>query len=176
MLSYRHHYHAGNFADILKHFSLYLILNYYNKKNKPYWYIDTHSGQGLYDLNSEYSLKLLEYKNGIEKLVNFNNNFSLQRDLKNFLKNIFHENIYYGSPFLAALMGRITDKILLFELHKQEYINLVTNFNNYHFKSKIIIKKEDGFNGLVKFLPPKIKRSIILIDPSYEEDIQYKTL
>ena len=68
MLSYRHAYHAGNHADVLKHFTLYTILNYYNQKDKPYWYIDTHAGAGLYDLHSSEANKVGEYQQGIARL------------------------------------------------------------------------------------------------------------
>lgn len=174
MLSYRHHYHAGNFADVLKHFSLYLILNYYNLKNKYYWYIDTHSGQGLYDLNSKYSCKLQEAENGILKLINYSKTNELPLELNNFLQCALHNNIYYGSVFLAATLLRSIDKMLLYELHTQEYINLVKNFSQKVSNKKVIIRKEDGLTGLIGLLPLSIRRAVILIDPSYEKDIQYK--
>ena len=73
MLSYRHAFHAGNFADILKHFVLFLVLQYYNQKDKPYFYIDTHSGAGLYCLNDEQSQKTGEYKDGFGRLLTAKN-------------------------------------------------------------------------------------------------------
>ena len=71
MLSYRHAFHAGNHADVLKHLCLYLVLRYYNRKDKPYWYIDTHAGAGCYSINSTYAQKTGEYEQGFARLLTF---------------------------------------------------------------------------------------------------------
>ena len=68
MLSYRHAFHAGNHADVLKHLILFAVLDYYNRKDKPYWYIDTHAGAGLYDLSGDMAQKVGEYREGIARL------------------------------------------------------------------------------------------------------------
>ena len=99
MLSYRHAFHAGNHADMLKHFTLFLTLEYFNLKDKPYWYIDTHSGAGLYDLRGEQAQKVGEYRQGIARLLQAG---ALPSDLSDFtghLKEILpDENLYCGSP------------------------------------------------------------------------------
>lgn len=99
MLSYRHAFHAGNHADMLKHFTLFLTLEYFNLKDKPYWYIDTHSGAGLYDLRGEQAQKVGEYRQGIARLLQADAPPSDLSDFTGRLKEILpDENLYCGSP------------------------------------------------------------------------------
>ena len=115
MLSYRHAFHAGNHADMLKHFTLFLVLEYFNRKDKPYWYIDTHSGAGLYDLSGDEAQKVGEYKQGIALLEQAD---KLPAELAEFmgrLKQILpQDNLYCGSPWLAQALTRDSDKMRLF--------------------------------------------------------------
>ena len=115
MLSYRHAFHAGNHADMIKHFILFLTLDYFNQKDKPYWYIDTHSGAGLYDLSGSEAQKVGEYKQGIRLLRDAEH---LPPELSAFIARLNtilpQEQRYCGSPWLAQALTRDSDKLRLF--------------------------------------------------------------
>ena len=175
MLSYRHAFHAGNHADVLKHYVLSLVLAYMNQKPKPYWVIDTHAGAGMYALKSEFAQKNAEFKNGIAPLFAANN---LPDSLHDFVKliNSFNENntlnFYPGSPKIAESFLRQDDKLRLFELHPSDCKLLIENFSHKGRQTKIAM--QDGFAGITACLPPPTKRAVVLIDPPYElkEDYQ----
>lgn len=174
MLSYRHAFHAGNHADVLKHFVLWSVLSYFNRKDKPYWYIDTHSGAGLYDLRSDHAQKVGEYRDGVERLLAQNTD-TLPENLAAFCEHlrrtIPQENTYCGSPWLAKSLLRAHDKMRLFELHPADFQLLQ---NNLHENGKqALIKQADGFQGLIALLPPPTRRAVTLIDPPYEEKADY---
>ncbi len=173
MLSYRHAFHAGNHADVLKHLVLYLILNYFNQKDKPYWYVDTHAGAGVYDLGSTYAQKTQEYVKGFDLLTH---KINLQEHLQPFVSFIqnwqsAHPNLYPGSPEIAAQLLRSTDALRLFELHTTDSKILIEHFQQQKIKAQIRV--EDGFHGLIRLLPPAPRRAAILIDPPYEEKHDY---
>lgn len=175
MLSYRHAFHAGNHADVLKHFTLWLVLDYFNRKDKSYWYIDTHSGAGLYDLGGREAQKVGEYRQGIEKLRTTDENLPpLLAEFIACLKNILPaENLYCGSPWLAQAMLRPTDKLRFFELHPTDFSHLQHNMQEVHLGRRGILKQEDGYRGLIALLPPPPRRAVVLIDPPYEEKQDY---
>lgn len=167
MLSYQHAYHAGNHADILKHYVLYFVLNSLNKKDKPYTFIDTHAGSGLYDLYDNRSIKTKESQNGIQRLIKEE---SFPNELQNFIsfiKQFTVKNIYPGSPLIESSLMRKDDYLFLSELHPQEFLNLKQNIHNDFSNYKIFNK--NGFEILNANTPPKTKRGAVLIDPSYEE-------
>ena len=183
MLSYRHAYHAGNHADVLKHFTLYAVLNYYNQKDKPYWYIDTHAGAGLYDLRGDEANKVGEYQQGIARLWAAygqpeNNETAAQRQpetlaaFAQFAQTLAaHEAmtpLYAGSPLWAAKLLRPSDKLRLFELHPADFRLLQDNIHALRLGKRAIAKQEDGFAGLISLLPPATRRAVVLIDPPYE--------
>jgi 23S rRNA (adenine2030-N6)-methyltransferase len=174
MLSYRHAFHAGNHADVLKHYVFSLVLNYFNQKDKPYWIIDTHAGAGMYALNSEFAQKNAEFENGIAQLFTAE---KLPESLENFAKIVkkFNENntlsFYPGSPKIAAHFLRADDKLRLFELHPSDYEILQKNFPQQGRQTKI--EMQDGFNGIKACLPPPTKRAVVLIDPPYELKTDY---
>lgn len=175
MLSYRHAYHAGNHADVLKHFTLWLTLDYFNQKDKPYWYIDTHSGAGLYRLDGDEAQKGGEYRQGIEKLIQAATLPPLLEAFRGRLKNTLpQENLYCGSPWLAQAHTRADDKLRLFELHPADFSHLNANMQEAGLKRRGIIKQEDGFAGLIALLPPPTRRAVVLIDPPYEEKQDYE--
>jgi 23S rRNA (adenine2030-N6)-methyltransferase len=166
MLSYRHAFHAGNHADVLKHYVLSLVLNYMNQKDKPYWYIDTHAGAGMYALESEFAQKNAEFESGIARLFSVKN---LPDSLVNFTEIIKKYNLsklefYPGSPKIAESILRNNDKMRLFELHPNDYKLLNENFKNRQTK----IELQNGFTGIKACLPPPTKRAVVLIDPPYE--------
>lgn len=174
MLSYRHAFHAGNHADMLKHFTLYLTLEYFNRKDKPYWYIDTHSGAGLYDLGGSEAQKVGEYKQGIGRLRQAR---QLPEALQMFtgrLKSILPQpNLYCGSPWLAQALTRPAVKLRLFELHPADFQHLQHNMQEARLGRRGQIAQADGYQGLIALLPPPTRRAVVLIDPPYEEKQDY---
>ena len=178
MLSYQHSYHAGNHADILKHFVLSYVMEYLNKKEKPYTFFDTHSASGVFDLLDNKSLKTSEAQHGIIKLIN-QNDLPQQLDVYlNVVKENLKNNIYFGSPKIEEFFVRQQDTLILSELHPSEFQNLK---NNFHKTSKNVqIHNRNGWEMIKALTPPKTKRGAVLIDPSYEQkedyDIAAKTI
>ena len=172
MLSYQHSYHAGNHADILKHFVLSYVMEYLNKKEKPYTFFDTHSASGVFDLLDNKSLKTLEAQNGILKLIN-QNDLPQQLDVYlNVVKENLKNNIYFGSPKIEEFFVRQQDTLILSELHPTEFKNLK---NNFHKTSKNVqIHNRNGWEMIKALTPPKTKRGAVLIDPSYEQKEDYE--
>ena len=177
MLSYRHAFHAGNHADVLKHYVLSLVLAYFNEKNKPYWVVDTHAGAGTYALGGEFAQKNAEFENGIARLIAAKN---LPESLENFVDiiKIYNENnqlnFYPGSPKIAETFLRADDKLRLFELHPSDCKILLENFAGRTRQTKIDM--QDGFIGIKACLPPPSKRAVVLIDPPYELKTDYQAV
>lgn len=175
MLSYRHAFHAGNHADILKHFVLHQSLQYLNQKDKPYWYIDTHAGAGVYALDQGYAAKNAEYESGIARLWPRND---LPPPLADFLTLVQKLNadgrmsLYPGSPWIANQIWRADDRLRLFELHPTDFKLLQENFQDAGRRARI--EQTDGFAGLKALLPPPPRRALVLIDPPYEEKQDYQ--
>ncbi len=179
MLSYRHAFHAGNHADVLKHYVLSLVLDYFNQKAAPYWYIDTHAGAGMYALNGDFAQKNAEFETGISRLLAAKN---LPESLAEYvtLTQQYNQNkglsLYPGSPKIADSLIRSADKMRLFELHPNDFTLLMENFSNQNGKLDAAVKiaQQDGFAGIKACLPPPTKRAVVLIDPPYElkEDYQ----
>lgn len=172
MLSYRHAFHAGNHADMLKHFILFLTLSYFNRKDKPYWYIDTHSGAGLYRLTDDAAQKTSEHQQGIGRLLAAP---ALPAELEQFRQHLRHilpaPDFYCGSPRLAQSLLRDSDKMRLFELHPADFALLQ---ENTRADRRIITKQSDGYQSLISLLPPPTRRALILIDPPYEQKQDYR--
>ncbi len=175
MLSYRHAFHAGNHADVLKHYVFSLVLDYFNQKDKSYWVIDTHAGAGMYSLRSEFAQKNAEFEAGIKRLFDAKN---LPVSLENFVKIIknYNENhalnFYPGSPKIAESFLRTNDKLRLFELHPSDCKLLIENFSGKGRQTKITL--QNGFSGIKACLPPPTKRALVLIDPPYEIKDDYQ--
>ena len=174
MLSYRHSFHAGNFADVLKHLILIKILEYLHKKDKPFCCIDTHAGPGLYELNSDYALKNKEFENGISRLWQQPN---LPASVEQYVKVIQHFNVtdqlnyYPGSPLIAQHFLRVQDRLFLHELHSTE-IEMLTQTVKKDRRIKVF--HADGLKNTLGLLPPNEHRGLILIDPSYEIKTDYQ--
>ena len=174
MLSYRHAFHAGNHADVLKHFVLLQLLEYYCRKDKPFWYIDTHAGAGVYSLTEGYATKNAEFAAGIGRLWNA---ADLPLPLQAYVAEIRALNangkleFYPGSPWLAWHAVREQDKLRLFELHPSDHEILAANFADVSRQVKV--DKADGFDGLKALLPPATRRAVVLIDPPYEDKGDY---
>ncbi|HYN55265.1 MAG TPA: 23S rRNA (adenine(2030)-N(6))-methyltransferase RlmJ [Methylotenera sp.] len=174
MLSYRHAFHAGNHADVLKHYVLGLVLKHAKQKDKPFWYIDTHAGAGMYSLSEGYATQNAEFEDGIDKLITANN---LPKPLADFVEQIksFNSdalNLYPGSPLIAHDLMRADDRMRLFELHPNDCKLLVENFAGQGKQVKI--EMQDGFAGIKAYLPPPPRRAVVLIDPPYEDKQDYQ--
>ncbi|MBY8275783.1 23S rRNA (adenine(2030)-N(6))-methyltransferase RlmJ [Vibrio fluvialis] len=174
MLSYRHSFHAGNHADVVKHIVQSLILSALQQKDKPFVYHDTHSGVGRYDLTHEWSEKTGEYKQGIARLWQ---QTEVPEDIHSYLDAIKALNddgelrYYPGSPRVARAHLRSHDRMVLTELHPSDYPLLEQEF---HRDRQVAIFKEDGFARLKASLPPKERRGLVLIDPPYELAKEYR--
>ena len=176
MLSYRHSYHAGNHADVLKHIVLTLCINSLKEKEKPFLYLDTHSGAGRYLLQSEHAEKTGEYLSGINLIWQQSETPELLNTYLSVLKryNPFDNLKYYlGSPLIAKQLLREQDKINLTELHPTDYPLLRQEFSK---DKRARVLREDGFSQLKSKLPPESRRGIILIDPSYEIKDDYQKI
>jgi 23S rRNA (adenine2030-N6)-methyltransferase len=172
MLAYRHSFHAGNHADVLKHLVQTAVLNYFNEKDKPYWVIDTHAGAGVYSLSSKHAQRNAEHEEGISKLFSRDDAPAL---VAQYLDLVKHTNsttakpeklsLYPGSPSISAYLIRAGDKLKLFELHSTDFTLLREHFAG---QRAISMQHVDGFAGLKASLPPPPRRGLVLIDPSYE--------
>lgn len=168
MLSYRHAYHAGNHADVLKHSVLLLILDYLQQKDKPFWYIDTHAGAGSYRLDAAEAQKNAEFAAGVGRLRRAAPDTPLLSAYFEILAacNPGAELLCYpGSPAFAAARLRAADRLRLFELHPQDRRALAAHFAG---DRRVQVADSDGFAGLKALLPPAPRRALVLIDPSYE--------
>lgn len=178
MLSYRHSFHAGNHADVIKHIVQSLILNSLKQKDKPFIYHDTHSGVGRYDLTHEWSEKTGEFKQGIAKI--WQQGFDkkeITEDLESYFDSIAALNqddelrYYPGSPRVARHHIRSQDRMVLTELHPSDFPLLEQEF---HRDRQVRMLQKDGFEHLKATLPPKERRGLVLIDPPYELAREYK--
>ncbi|MDC0612148.1 23S rRNA (adenine(2030)-N(6))-methyltransferase RlmJ [Vibrio sp.] len=174
MLSYRHSFHAGNHADVVKHIVQSLILSSLQQKDKPFVYHDTHSGVGRYDLTHEWSEKTGEFKQGIARLWQQPN---LPADIASYIDAIKQLNdsdelrFYPGSPRVARAHLRPQDRMVLTELHPSDFPLLEQEFAR---DRQVHIFKEDGFKRLKASLPPQERRGLVLIDPPYELAREYR--
>lgn len=178
MLSYRHVFHAGNHADVLKHTVLLAVLDHLNRKDKPWWVIDTHAGAGGYRFDIGRSKTHAEYADGIGRLWERKD---LPPLLAAYVAAVRADNPdgklkrYPGSPLLALRAMRATDRLRLFELHPADVRLLAQNIAAAapDAQKRVQIRQEDGFAGLRALLPPPPRRGLVVIDPAYEEKRDY---
>ena len=178
MFSYRHAFHAGNHADVLKHTVLISILQYLTQKETALTVLDTHAGAGLYRLDSEFSETSGEAVDGVQRLFDAPDLApALQAyvDLIQSFNSGASHKVYPGSPFIEqqVMQGRDRDRIKLFELHPTDTRTLKANVAQLEAGRQIAVLQEDGFEGIKKFLPPPAKRALVLCDPSYELKTDY---
>lgn len=176
MLAYRHLFHAGNFADVFKHALLARLLIALGEKEKPYCYLDTHAGIGLYDLTHVWAQKAREYESGVGRLWD-------RRDippvLAPYIDAVKAHNpgrklrFYPGSPLIAKRFVRPMDRIVLTELNKTDYAALKARFAR---DSQVGVHLLDGYQGLKAFLPPKEKRGLVLIDSSFDRAREFERI
>ena len=175
MLSYRHAFHAGNHADVLKHTVLVQLLRYLTQKDKALWFVDTHAGAAVYSLDEGYATKNAEYDSGISRLWTRED---LPQALAEYAAQVRALNPdgalrrYPGSPQLALQLLRPHDRLRLFELHSTESQLLQQYFRGD--SPRAMVQAGDGFAGLQSVLPPPSRRALVLIDPSYEDKGDYR--
>ena len=179
MFSYRHAFHAGNHADVLKHAILVHTLDYLNRKDAPYWVVDTHAGAGLYLLDSDWSAKNAEHADGAGRLWD---RTDLPPLLAEYVARLRAYNPdgrlrhYPGSPWLTLDALRERDRLRMFEAHPSESDVLVRNLEK---RDRVALRQTtvygtDGFEGMKALLPPPTRRGLVLIDPSYEDKRDYR--
>ena len=176
MLSYRHSFHAGNHAGVLKHIVQTLIIESLKEKEKPFLYLDTHAGAGRYQLTNAHATRTGEYLEGIARLWQ-------QEEVPELILpyleavgslNTSDELRYYpGSPLLAAKLLREQDLLMLTELHPTDFPLLRTEFSR---DKRVRVCREDGFGQLKSKLPPVSRRGFALIDPPYELKQDYSAV
>lgn len=173
MLSYRHAYHAGNYADVLKHLVLVQVLHYLTRKDKPLCYIDTHSGAGMYRLSSKEAVKTGEYQQGIAALWGCKKPPAAVAAYLDCIKQVNKTpelKVYPGACTIAAKILRPQDRLILSELHSNEARGLTKTFAGYH---NVFCYTEDGFTKGLASVPPSERRGVMLVDPSYEIKTDY---
>jgi 23S rRNA (adenine2030-N6)-methyltransferase len=173
MLAYRHAFHAGNHADVLKHTTLALVLRYMNQKDKPYRLVDTHAGAGGYSLEGRFAQKKGEFEQGIARLWGRDD---LPPAVADYVAMVRAFNTdgglkqYPGSPAFAQMMLRPKDQLRMFELHPTDHRILASYLGELKGAE---VYDTDGFDGLKGQVPPSTKRGVVLMDPSYEGHRDY---
>lgn len=171
-MNYRHQFHAGNFADVFKHVALTLLLRALHKKDTPICYLDTHAGVGRYDLAGPEAQRNPEYRDGIARLWEA----SLASALADYTEAVRafnpdgHLRFYPGSPHVARRLLRAQDRMILCEKHPEEYRRLRAEFTG---DPQVVTHERDGFGALKALLPPRERRGLVLIDPSYEQPDEF---
>ena len=176
MLSYRHAFHAGNPADVLKHLVWIQVLDYYGQKDKPFMVVDTHSGAGMYLVDSTMARKTAEWSTGIGKLWELPVD-ELPESVARYREVIKAANAspalkhYPGSPWISGYCTRHADPLRFFELHKTDAPLLAQTMRFVQKRTQIVLA--DGLAGLKALIPPPARRAAVLIDPSYEDKADY---
>ncbi len=164
-MNYRHIYHAGNFADVFKHWGLTLVLDKLCEKDAPFCLIDSHAGLGLYDLNSENAQKTLEYVNGVEEFIKQ----KPALDFINYLDIVnkyMQDSIYPGSAAIMQHYLRDNDRLYLAELHQDDYTILNDIF---YLDKRVKTFNQDAYKTIKSLLPPSERRGLVFIDPPFEK-------
>jgi len=178
-MNYRHAYHAGNFADVLKHAVLALVIEHLKLKPPPFRVIDTHSGIGLYDLASEAAVKTGEWRAGIGRVIDAELSADAAAAIAPYLAAVRDVNgkgplkRYPGSPLIARRLMRASDRLVVNELHPEDHAELAKLFAR-DAETKVL--ELDGWTALKSLLPPKERRGVVLVDPAFEEEGELERL
>lgn len=171
-MNYRHAFHAGNFADVLKHVVLALCLEHFKRKDKPFALIDTHAGIGTYDLTSDAAKRSPEWRDGLGRVLGAEMPDGARKALTPWLNLVSAMNAskaelesYPGSPEVAARLIRPQDRVHLCELHEADSKTLD---KRYALNARVKVEQRDGYKALKALLPPREKRGLVLIDPPFE--------
>jgi len=176
-MNYRHIFHAGSFSDVFKHVVLLGLLEALKQKDKPICYLDTHAGIGTYDLLSNNAQKTQEFAGGIVKLEDQANLPEWVADYLTIVRSFNPDstaiNIYPGSPCVAEAVLRAQDRMVLIELHQDD----VEQLKQVFWRNKqVAVHRQDAYEALKAHLPPKEKRGLVLIDPSFEKTDEFKQI
>lgn len=176
-MNYRHAYHAGNFADVMKHASLALILNYLKLKEKPFFVLDTHAGTGATDLGGVEAQKTGEFRDGIARILT---DPAPHEALVPYLTALTElgftketPTLYPGSPLIAHHLTRPQDRLAFCELHPEDADTLRGAFRR---DARAKVHEIDGYTALKAMLPPKERRGLILIDPPFEQRSEFEQI
>ncbi len=175
-MNYRHAYHAGGIADLLKHAILMLLIERLKVKEKPWFLLDTHAGIGLYDLAGEEALKTGEAHPGIGRLAEVSSPGPILSSYLDVVRRFNSEpaiRFYPGSPAIASSLKRPEDRLVLCELHPDDYQTLRTTLPR---TPNLAFHHGDGYAALKAFLPPPERRGLVLIDPPYEDREEFRHL
>ena len=176
MLAYRHQFHAGNFADVFKHALLAQLVLAMTRKDKPFFYLDTHAGIGQYDLLHEWAQKNAEHKDGIVRIWGRDD---VPAEMQPYLEAVRAENpggtlrFYPGSPAIVRRLIRAHDRMVLTELNPKDCEALATL---YARDRQVTVELADGYAGLNAHLPPKERRGLVFIDSSFDRAREFKRL
>ncbi|MFT8782430.1 MAG: 23S rRNA (adenine(2030)-N(6))-methyltransferase RlmJ [Acetobacter syzygii] len=172
-MNYRHIYHAGNFADCMKHALLVSLLQHFLRKDSPFLVLDTHAGIGRYDLESAEAEKTGEYHDGIGKLWNQPPDSPLAPWLE-LVRKAGGPRFYPGSPLLTSLMLRPQDLLICCEKHP---VDKRTLYRLFAGQPNVSVHERDAYESLRALLPPKTaRRGLVLIDPPFEEPGEFDRL
>jgi 23S rRNA (adenine2030-N6)-methyltransferase len=173
MLAYRHAFHAGNHADVLKHTVLTRVLRYMNGKEKGYRLVDTHAGAGGYSLEGRYAQKKGEFEQGVARLWDRDDLPEAVADYLSIVRQFNPDGTltqYPGSPAFAQMLLRAQDQLRLFELHPTDH-RILASYLGAVRGAEVFDK--DGFDSLKGQVPPTTRRGVVLMDPSYEGHVDY---
>jgi 23S rRNA (adenine2030-N6)-methyltransferase len=168
MLSYRHLFHAGNFADVFKHALLTRLTIALAAKDKPFCYLDTHAGTGRYDLAHPWAQKAREYENGIGRIWKAKDAPAALQPYLDCVREFNPDGVlrlYPGSPLIARRFMRSTDRMVLAELNKADHAGLESVFGR---EKHVAVRLMDGYQALKAYLPPPERRGLVLIDSSFD--------
>ena len=168
-MNYRHAFHAGNFADVVKHVTVCALLDYLSRKDKPWCYVETHAGRGRYDLDGPEARRAGEWRDGIGRLADAGELppavIRYLEQVRALAGNEERIRVYPGSPLLARAAMRPGDRALLAELQTDEAAALRAEFGD---EPRVAVHHMDGYQALKALLPPTPRRGLVLIDPPYE--------
>ncbi len=172
-MNYRHGYHAGNFADVVKHVALVAILQHLKKKDTAFAVVDSHAGRGVYDLTGEEAAKTGEARGGVARLMDLAG--EMPPALATYLEMVKDSGPtrYPGSPLLAARLLRAQDRLTAIEKHPQEFAVLSDALAPHR---NAVAEQGDGYARALKLLPPPARRGLVVIDPPFEAADEFESL
>ncbi|HEX3675087.1 MAG TPA: 23S rRNA (adenine(2030)-N(6))-methyltransferase RlmJ [Rhizomicrobium sp.] len=171
-MNYRHAYHAGNFADVMKHAALVAVLGHLKKKDKPFRVIDSHAGRGVYDLSGAEAAKTGEAQGGVARLEGLADMPPALAAYAELVRG-FGPSHYPGSPLIAARLLRPADRLVAIEKHSEEFAVLAAALHPFATAKAV---EGDGYDRLIALLPPPERRGLVLIDPPYEAEDEFAQL
>ena len=178
-MNYRHAYHAGNHADVMKHAALALILAHLARKETPFRVVDTHAGIGVYDLDGEAARRTGEWRDGVGRVLDARLDAPAEAALAPYRAAIraarerHRPSAYPGSPEIARGAMRAGDRLLLVEKHPED-ARLLAGL--YRRDPRVKVVELDGWTALPAFVPPKERRGLVLVDPPFEARAEFERL